>query len=104
VLENLIRNALESGGPEDAVGAAIIRNSGGLCITVFDRGKGIPPANLSRVFDPFFTSKSTGTGIGLSIVKRFVEAVYGSVVLEQREGGGTVAKVFLPEYGRQGEA
>ncbi|MDR1108508.1 MAG: sensor histidine kinase, partial [Spirochaetaceae bacterium] len=82
----------------------IVRNNGVLGITVFDRGKGIPPANLSRVFDPFFTSKSTGTGIGLSIVKRFVEAVHGSVVLEQREGGGTAAKVFLPEYGPRGAA
>ena len=97
-LENLIRNALESGGPEDAVGASIIRNNGSLIITIFDRGKGIAPADLNRVFDPFYTSKSTGTGIGLSIVKRFVEAVHGSVSLESREAGGIAAKITLPEY------
>ncbi|MDR3162195.1 MAG: HAMP domain-containing histidine kinase [Spirochaetaceae bacterium] len=97
VLENLIRNALESGGPEDAVGASILRNNGNLVITVFDRGKGIAPADTGRVFDPFYTSKSTGTGIGLSIVKRFVEAVRGSVRLERREGGGTAAAITLPE-------
>jgi two-component system sensor histidine kinase HydH len=98
VLENLIRNALESGSPGDAVGASITRSNGGLIITVFDRGKGIPPSALSRVFDPFYTSKSTGTGIGLSVVKRFVEAVHGSITLEQREAGGTAAKIFLYEY------
>jgi two-component system sensor histidine kinase HydH len=100
VLENLIRNALESGGPEDAVGASLVRNNGGLIITIFDRGKGISPAGLGRVFDPFYTSKSTGTGIGLSIVKRFVEAVHGSVTLERREAGGIAAKITLSEYGR----
>ncbi|MFP3091244.1 HAMP domain-containing histidine kinase [Treponema sp. TIM-1] len=98
VLENLIRNALESGGPADAVGASLVRNNGSLIVTIFDRGRGIPPGDLSRVFDPFFTSKSTGTGIGLCIVKRFVEAVHGSITLERREAGGTAAKITLPEY------
>jgi two-component system sensor histidine kinase HydH len=98
VIENLIRNALESGGPGEAVGASVTRSGGSLIITVFDRGKGIPPSDLGRVFDPFYTSKSTGTGIGLSIVKRFVEAVHGSITLEQREAGGTAAKLILPEY------
>ncbi|MDR0689034.1 MAG: sensor histidine kinase, partial [Spirochaetaceae bacterium] len=73
--------------------------NGSLTITIFDRGKGIAPADLGRVFDPFFTSKSTGTGIGLSIVKRFVEAAHGSVSLERREGGGMAARITLPEYG-----
>jgi two-component system sensor histidine kinase HydH len=100
VLENLIRNALESGGPEDAVGASLTRNNGSLTIAIFDRGKGIPRADLDRVFDPFYTSKSTGTGIGLSIVKRFVEAVHGSIALEQRESGGTIVKITLNEHGR----
>jgi two-component system sensor histidine kinase HydH len=98
-LENLIRNALESGGPGDAVEASLVRNNGSLMVTILDRGKGIPPGDLNRVFDPFFTSKSTGTGIGLCIVKRFVEAVHGSITLERRESGGTAAKITLPEYG-----
>jgi two-component system sensor histidine kinase HydH len=97
VLENVIRNALESGGPEDAVGASLTRNNGILVISVYDRGTGIPPAERERVFDPFYTSKSAGTGIGLSIVKRFVEAAHGSVSLEGREGGGTELRIVLPE-------
>jgi two-component system sensor histidine kinase HydH len=52
---------------------------------------------MRRIFDPFFTSKSTGTGIGLSISKRFVEAVKGSITLENRAGGGTVVCITLPE-------
>jgi two-component system sensor histidine kinase HydH len=48
------------------------------------------------VFDPFFTSKSTGTGIGLSISKRFVEAAGGTIAVENREGGGALVRVTLP--------
>jgi two-component system sensor histidine kinase HydH len=96
VLENLIRNALESGGPKEEVKAVISGGVGGICITVFDRGRGIAEADLKRVFDPFFTRKSTGTGIGLSICKRFVEAAGGEVSLENREGGGIAASIRLP--------
>ncbi|MDR2245807.1 MAG: HAMP domain-containing histidine kinase [Treponema sp.] len=98
VLENLIRNALESGGPAEDVTALIGENAGKIRITVFDRGRGIVEADMKQVFDPFFTRKSTGTGIGLSICKRFVEAAGGVIFLENREGGGVAATVILPGY------
>jgi two-component system sensor histidine kinase HydH len=63
---------------------------------------GINPAHLKgaspRIFDPFFTSKSAGTGIGLSISRRFTEAAGGEIVLENREGGGVVVTLAFPEY------
>ncbi|MDR2110179.1 MAG: HAMP domain-containing histidine kinase [Spirochaetaceae bacterium] len=99
VFENIIRNALESGGREDAVEVSITRSGGKVIIGVLDRGTGIKETDLKRVFDPFFTSKSTGTGIGLSISKRFIEAVKGSIGLENREDGGTLVKIILAEYG-----
>jgi two-component system sensor histidine kinase HydH len=99
VLENLIRNALESGGAAEDVTAVIGENAGKIRITVFDRGRGIAEADMKQVFDPFFTRKSTGTGIGLSICKRFVEAAGGVISLENREGGGIAATVILPGYG-----
>jgi two-component system sensor histidine kinase HydH len=98
IFENIIRNALESGSAGEDVGASISRTGGAVVIAVFDRGKGIAEGDMDRVFDPFFTSKSSGTGIGLSISRRFVEAVKGSIVLENREGGGAVARVALTEY------
>jgi two-component system sensor histidine kinase HydH len=104
VFENILRNALESGGPAGEIGASIIRNNGSAVITVFDRGRGIAAADLKRVFDPFFTSKSTGTGIGLSISKRFVEALKGTIELENREAGGTLVRITLPEYVAEGRA
>jgi two-component system sensor histidine kinase HydH len=102
VLENIIRNSLESGGPEDSLKAAVERvRIGGrtlVAVSIFDRGKGIPFADRKRIFDPFFTSKSTGTGIGLSISKRFVEAASGAIALVNREEGGVKATITLPEY------
>ncbi|GHV41144.1 hypothetical protein AGMMS49546_16410 [Spirochaetia bacterium] len=105
VFENLIRNALESGGEPEEIGASIVRNAGrngsagraGISISIVDRGKGIGEDDLKRVFDPFFTSKSTGTGIGLSISRRFVEAAGGSIELKNRDNGGAAAVVMMPE-------
>jgi two-component system sensor histidine kinase HydH len=99
VLENLIRNALESGGAEEDIAAAIGGEAGKISITVFDRGRGIAEADMRRAFDPFFSRKSAGTGIGLSICKRFVEAAGGEVSLENREGGGIAAAIRLPGEG-----
>ncbi|MDR0554973.1 MAG: HAMP domain-containing histidine kinase [Treponema sp.] len=99
VFENLLRNALEAGGPPEAVSAQIIRGSAGaVIITVNDRGQGIDGTDKQRVFDLFFTKKSAGTGIGLSIGKRFVEAAGGTIELDNREGGGVRAQITIKEY------
>jgi two-component system sensor histidine kinase HydH len=92
VFENLIRNALEAGGNEEDVKVSV-QCAGSVIISVFDRGKGVSGGDLGRVFDPFFTRKNTGMGIGLSISKRFIEAAGGSITLENREGGGASSEV-----------
>jgi two-component system sensor histidine kinase HydH len=96
VFENLIRNALESGGRPEEAGAEITVNGNSVTITLFDRGRGVAAADMERVFDPFFTRKSTGTGIGLSICRRFAEAAGGTMRMENREGGGAAAHLVLP--------
>jgi two-component system sensor histidine kinase HydH len=94
VMENLINNALESGEGEVEVRCAAQRHRAE--VSVLDRGAGIPPAIRAKVFDPFFTSKTKGSGIGLSVARRFVEAAGGRLELADRSGGGTVARVLLP--------
>jgi two-component system sensor histidine kinase HydH len=98
VLENLIRNALESGSPANEVGIAIAHSEETVTLTVCDRGRGIAESDIDRVFDPFFTRKSAGTGIGLSISKRFIEAAGGTISIKNREGGGAEAVVSLSAY------
>jgi two-component system sensor histidine kinase HydH len=108
-LENIIRNALEAGGPPEEIGLSISRDraapGGGhiVILRVFDRGGGIEAARLKRIFDPFFTSKSTGTGIGLSICKRFIEAAGGGITVENREGGGVLVTLRFHEYRPSGD-
>jgi signal transduction histidine kinase len=49
-----------------------------------------------RVFEPFFTTRTSGTGLGLAIVKRLIELQDGTITLEDRPGGGTIARVMIP--------
>jgi two-component system sensor histidine kinase HydH len=96
VFENIITNAVESGGPPEECGASLERDGDRITVSVFDRGRGIAEADLKRVFDPFFTTKSSGTGIGLAVSRRFLEAAGGNVSIENRPEGGALVKVVLP--------
>ena len=98
-MENLVRNAHES-YPDDAgageVGLALAGRKGIVVIAVRDRGRGIPSDRAEKVFDPFFTDKVHGSGVGLSLSRRFVEAAGGTLTLVPRRGGGTEARITLP--------
>lgn len=104
ILENLIRNALESGGDENQVEVAVSAEGATLNIDVLDRGAGIAAEDRARIFDPFYTTKSRGTGIGLAICERFASAAGGRVELSTRDGGGTRARLALPRGGGAKEA
>src|SRR5688572_19670726 len=91
---NLLLNACQAGGSPVTVTAEPL---GAVCrISVFDRGSGIPDDVMERVFEAFYTTKKTGTGLGLPIVKRLMDLQGGTVTLRPREGGGTVAELTLP--------
>ena len=68
-------------------------------IVVSDRGGGILAKDVSRIFDPYFTTKRTGTGLGLAIAKNIVEGLGGTIVVETRPGEGTDMRVELPDGG-----
>jgi signal transduction histidine kinase len=74
-----------------------INSANEVCEVAFaDQGPGIAPEVREKIFTPFFTTKSRGTGLGLPTAKRLVEAHHGSIHLECPPGGGTVARVRLP--------
>jgi signal transduction histidine kinase len=62
-------------------------------IVVQDQGPGIPADVRERIFEPFFTTRAGGTGLGLAIVKRLIELLNGTIVLNDRPGGGTIAEI-----------
>lgn len=100
VLVNLLSNAVDAmrqqEGGRAIVGARTTDDGGWVEVTVADTGPGLDPALAEQLFQPFVTSKPAGTGLGLSIVHRIIEQHGGTVALEPREGGGTVARFTLP--------
>ena len=67
-----------------------------LLLTVEDRGQGLSPDVLSRLFEPLFTTRSTGTGLGLALCRRVVEKHRGTIVASNRPGGGAAFIVRVP--------
>jgi signal transduction histidine kinase len=65
-------------------------------IRVADNGAGIPEEQLATIFEPYFTTKSTGTGLGLAMVKQIVESHGGEIRVEKTGASGTVMLVTLP--------
>jgi two-component system sensor histidine kinase HydH len=97
-LLNIFINAMESmeGGGELRVEMVQKPERGGVEIWISDSGPGIHRENLSKIFDPFFSTKKKGTGLGLTITSNIIEAHEGEVMVESREGKGTTFKIFLP--------
>ena len=94
---NLLKNAHEAGSPEQ-VTAVSIRPApgGGVAIGVSDRGRGLDTETMKRALVPFFTSKPSGTGLGLPLCNEILEAHGGRLSLQSRPGGGTVVTCWLP--------
>ena len=65
-------------------------------ITVSDQGEGIPPEHLSRIFDPYFSTKPTGSGLGLTTAYSVIKRHYGHISVESKVGEGTTFSVFIP--------
>jgi signal transduction histidine kinase len=109
-LSNLCRNALEACidanvAPRIAIRGEIDDGHGVVRITVTDNGPGIPPGVMPRVFRPFFTTKSRGTGLGLSLVQKIVVTHNGRVMaVNNEETGGARFVVTLPAASRPAAA
>jgi two-component system sensor histidine kinase PilS (NtrC family) len=70
-------------------------------MSVRDTGPGIPDEDVSRVFDPFFTTRQGGTGLGLAMVYRAVEAHRGTILVDGGGGGGAEFSVYLPSEAKR---
>ncbi len=95
VFIHLIKNALEA-MPHGGTLSIRIENHSGVRVRIVDSGCGIPQAYLQRVTEPFFTTKTYGSGLGLSVAKKIVELHGGTLVLRQIEPTGTEVEIYLP--------
>ena len=98
ILDNLVRNAVESldGRGGDVTITTERSREGAVRITVADTGRGMSEQELAHAFDDFFTTKSDGTGLGLSVVRRLTTDLHGSVRVESAPGKGTTFTIELP--------
>ena len=95
-LHNLIKNAHESGSAPEQVELSVRRMAATFLIEVMDRGTGMTDAVLTHALVPFYSTKRTGTGLGLALSREIVEAHGGSIGLHNRTGGGLVVSLSLP--------
>ena len=96
VIENILTNALESGSKAEDISIRLRPQGRKAVIIVQDRGRGIPDEEYQKLFNPFFTTKSKGSGGGLSIVKSFMEAVDGKICIRSEMGIGTEVCLQFP--------
>lgn len=97
VLVNLLRNARQSSPGDGDVELAVAAAGGrDLVFEVRDNGVGIDPEDQERMFEPFFTRRAKGTGLGLALARQIVEGHGGRISAENRPGGGAVFRVTIP--------
>ncbi|MBG6109168.1 signal transduction histidine kinase [Flavobacterium sp. CG_23.5] len=99
IITNLVKNAIQA-IPENQQNKAILvtiqKELNNVLITVADNGIGIQPEDISRIFEPKFTTKSSGMGLGLGIIKNIIENYKGTITFETEFGKGTTFTVSLP--------
>jgi len=101
VLVNLIKNASHAMTTGGTLTLQTGESGEGIWVSVADTGGGIPQEQINRIFEPFYTTKKKGTGLGLMIVQRIVRAHNGRIDLESRVGKGTTFRIWLPLHERR---
>jgi signal transduction histidine kinase len=101
VFTNLLFNGLQAmEGREEGGRLSVILSSEAdqVSVKISDTGRGIAPQDMVKIFEPYFSTKETGTGLGLPVVKKAVEDHGGSISVESKEGEGTTFTVVLPKF------
>ncbi|MBC8026632.1 MAG: sensor histidine kinase, partial [Steroidobacteraceae bacterium] len=96
-LINLLKNARESGSDTSSIELAISQVASGFTIEVRDRGPGFSAGALENALVPFYSTKETGTGLGLTLCREIVEAHGGRLRIANREQGGAQVTLWMPD-------
>ena len=96
VVQNVLMNAAQAMNGQGPVGITFSAADGRSQMSIADGGPGMPPEVLEHAFEPFFTTKSRGTGLGLPLAKRIIEAHGGDIRIDTPPSGGTTVTLVLP--------
>jgi nitrogen fixation/metabolism regulation signal transduction histidine kinase len=104
VIHNLLQNAQDAltDHPAPSVEVSTRINNNAVCLTVTDNGAGFPEHLMTRLFEPYATTKAKGTGLGLAIVKKIVEEHHGKIQIENLKTGGAAIHIALPVFAASG--
>jgi nitrogen fixation/metabolism regulation signal transduction histidine kinase len=105
VIHNLLQNAQDAlaGHPVPSVEVSTRLRNNAVCLSVTDNGAGFPEHLMTRLFEPYATTKAKGTGLGLAIVKKIVEEHHGKIHIENLKTGGAMIRIALPVFAAVGE-
>jgi PAS domain S-box-containing protein len=101
VLVNLVKNAVQAMTSGGTLTLQTGESSEDVWVSVTDTGGGIPQEQINRIFEPFYTTKKKGSGLGLMIVQRIVRAHHGRIELDSHVGRGTSFRIWLPLHERK---
>jgi two-component system, sporulation sensor kinase E len=101
VLVNLVKNAVQAMTTGGILNLQTGETSDEVWVSVADTGGGIPQEQINRIFEPFYTTKKKGTGLGLMIVQRIIRAHNGRIELASNVGRGTTFRIWLPLHERK---
>jgi len=100
VVLNLLNNARDATGRDGRISVRLAEQEGWADLSIADSGSGVPPDQRDRIFEPFYTTKDGGCGLGLTLVKQFAEEAGGVVTCESKGDQGARFRVCLPAAGR----
>jgi two-component system sensor histidine kinase HydH len=96
---NLLINSMQAMPEGGIIDVILKKDDDALVVIIEDSGEGVPPSVLEKIWDPFFTTKEKGTGLGLGIVKNIIEAHDGTIQIGNRRPTGTRVSIKLPLHG-----
>ena len=100
VLMNLLKNSVHATSTGGEVSISTSEDEHHVRIAVSDNGKGMTEQEREKMFDPFFTTRKTGTGLGLAVSHQIIEQHGGTLEVKTAEGEGTTVTIILPKTGR----
>ena len=95
-IAHLLRNALEATGAQGEIHVTTAVDVSHAILSIRDTGRGMPPAVVTRIFEPYFTTKVGGTGLGMVFVRQIIDEHRGTISLESEVGQGTIVTIRLP--------
>jgi signal transduction histidine kinase len=96
VIINLVKNAKEAGAPPDSIELHVHEHAAGWRLQLLDRGAGMSEEVLRNALLPFYSTKPSGAGLGLTLCREVIEAHGGRISLANRPGGGLAATLWIP--------